>query len=137
MEAKVKRIELHKKLRNLSPIRRTEDNQETKLNSKEKYKKAGLKIRNDNYKEEDKRDNNYKRNISHDHLDLKISKNINEYRHILTSRQPDDSELKWVAKLRTFPNKQKYQKYQELKKQSLTKIYYRDIEIEFQDDCIY
>jgi hypothetical protein len=46
----------------------------------------------------------------------------------LTSRQPDDSELKWVAKLRTFPNKQKYQKYQELKKQSLTKIYYRDID---------
>ena len=36
--------------------------------------------------------------------------------------------MKWVVKLRTYPNKDKYHKFEELKKQSLTKIYYRDID---------
>lgn len=125
MEAKEKRIELHKKLRNLSPILHAEEKHKPNFISKEKYLKTEERVKTQS--QQAHKDFN-KKNVSHDRSNLKISNNINEYRHILTSRQPDDAELKWVLKLRSHQTKEKYHKYQELKKENLTRIYYKDID---------
>jgi hypothetical protein len=130
MEAKEKRIELHKKLRNLSPIRRAEENERLKFLSGSKENKEIRKHESIDRMKKNKKNFNSKKNGSNNNENGKInlSKNINEYRHILTSRQPDDAELKWVLKLRSYIGIPNFPKLEELKKQSLTKAYYRDID---------
>jgi hypothetical protein len=128
MEAKEKRIELHKKLRNLSPIRRNEESGKLKFQSETNLKKVNKKPESIDRVKNHKNNNYLKKNGSNENANLKMSKNINEYRHILTSRQPDDAELRWVLELRTYSGISKFPKLEELKKQSLTTAYYRDIE---------
>jgi len=130
METKEKRIELHKKLRYLSPIRRAEENERLKFLSGSKEKEEIRKPQSIDRMHNKKNDNNFKKIASHPNENgrINLSKNINEYRHILTSRQPDDAELKWVLKLRSYKGIPKFPVLEELKTQSLTKAYYRDID---------
>ena len=117
METSEKRIELHKKLRNLSPIRKNDKNEEiaTKLTEKSQNPQVKNKL--------SKRDK-----PSQERITSIVSKNINEYRHIINTQKPDDTELKWVLQLRAYKEKGRYRKLGEFKKDMHINVYERDIE---------
>ena len=116
METSEKRIELHKKLRNLSPIHKNVKKED--IVSKLTKKSATEKERN-------------KISMKNKHLQERItsivSKNINEYRHIINTQKPDDTELKWVLQLRGYKEKGRYRKLAEFKKDMHINVYERNI----------
>lgn len=105
---------LHKKIKNLSPIKKSEEN----------FNKNQKEIFNVSQKEEekDKTLNLNKSNISaipdassvkviptqKDPLQIKYPKNINEYRHIMADSQTVNAELTWILDLRTYSQRIKY-----------------------------
>jgi hypothetical protein len=127
---------LHKKIRNLSPIRRSEevtlslkgkkDFKAGELSERDKHSKneKKSKLKNDTIVKKKKNiqegntksDSNSKEKNENKKDDLNLTddprirypKNINEYRHIMSNFQLDSAGLSWILDLRTNKEKIKY-----------------------------